>query len=42
MNIFKEFQEADAAPFEKLMLKVIAINAVAFIACFVVLIVEVV
>jgi len=33
MNIFKEFQESDAAPFEKLMLIVISVNAVALCAC---------
>tara|TARA_B110000914_G_C15078616_1_gene271815 strand:- start:6 stop:170 length:165 start_codon:yes stop_codon:yes gene_type:complete len=40
MNIFKEFQESDALPFEKLMKIVIAINVVCFIACAVVIYVE--
>jgi|TARA_R110002153_G_scaffold175276_1_gene328541 hypothetical protein len=40
MNIFKEFQEADAAHFEKLMKQVICLNVVCFIACAVVMYVE--
>tara|TARA_B110000208_G_scaffold81400_1_gene103854 strand:- start:292 stop:456 length:165 start_codon:yes stop_codon:yes gene_type:complete len=40
MNIFKEFNDADALPFEKLMKRVIAINVVCFIACAVVIYME--